>query len=1821
MRPRCLPPAARPPRRGAILLVVMAMLALFAVLGLSFVLYAESSATAARINREAEDLGSGGAAAIDSLIGTAEFNEAAAKALGQTLFDGSDTDPNAVTSSFRGYGLVRLKYGYDRTLASNQMLSPFAGAGLFDASSEGPALPMAALGTPADVARSTVVNYAYQPGTAAIIDPELTWYRTGPTGPAGTGNTQTYRNIAAAYTYPDMKDLPLAVVSAVRDSAGAFDIGTVLQPSFHRYGPPGTTGLPGWVFNPSQTNPLARLAPPPSVNATSNNGITNQANDDWLNVAGRLKMLRPRPADHRYDSGDGRGLVTDFPYVPANPDGTTYTGDVQNLTSVGQQRNDSVWMYPNGPIVTVNNKRYTALVAPLVLDLGGRVNLATAGNLLKNSVGTRDMNGKPTGARVANTTTDSASSMGIGRWEVNPRWVLEPNAANRGSLTAASQTGLQNLLTGVNTFTLANGSNASPAERSGKFALNPGAALPPADPTTPSTAVPAGFQFATYNGVLSATAATATLTNPPHYAPVDFDAIGSGSAADVYSPVGGVFSPFPTASRLRYYGLDPADSVDTKAFELSGHPAQYVPSYFAPGFGSATNGRTFAATDMRWLATRIAGKAEDYSNADVAKLLAQQLIAAGTDPASTPANKPRYDTAKAPNGPNSLTGSLPTGGTPSGTYNPSPYGPFADAAKDPSVLSRLLVTTIGNSTHRPELSVAAIQPGGTTALTPLGPVDMARPLPDYRFNPTPGTALPAWTPDSVYGPANSPPPATLTGQIAQVQAAQLARQRLARDIFVRLVAVYSAWRVGTNQPNYSTGIAALIDGTQVVYVNDPTAADYGHLRIDPTTVASESPPERFTTLRQLAQLAVNLVDYIDPDDVSTPFVWNLPRAGSPAAPFDPTVFYTSGTGLQIAAGAERQHMVFGTEMPRLVVNEAYASVQNDPADVTAGASMKPTRNLQTRFWVELHNPLGETDTSLPNSGIAQLAYKQGVSVGTTYQSGDITPYQILVTDQTAAPLSTVLADPTNVLGDPGSTPLLQIGRAGPSDYDTGTANASLPTTGDARRAVKPAAGASNRTGATTSTGFVNLDNGYFVVGPVVNTTIDAQGDFPTDVTTPSPQGIANGGPSIRMPFVTGTSPASMATVPTPAAMATPSNGNVTAAVGKKYAVTLRRLANPYLPAQTNPNLAYYNPYVTVDSFDDIQARDQVQFTDDTGPPYNHTPGAGSTKPSRGRSHPFAAVTAGTSADTVGDQNRGSSNPKHSFFMANTNIVPGSQMPWLTHLDRQPLNPLELACVSAVPPSLLTAGTATPTTPPFTGMAVSGFATGTTAPFNFNQHTAERLLLPGLTNGAQKFGVTNVSGTLTSFPQTGPLAGGELHQALDFLAVRGPVAAAAVGAPEAGRLNLNAVNHPNVLKALFDPDTAATFGSNIFEEQDVDATAAGAAVPGFWQKLAGMNPADVANAPTPTANDPAGMTTQVKAARSPSFPNLSQFPASPDQPLWAAASPWPVAATANPLADQMRRTVFRRHDAVAGSTGTMPPLFYNPMASGTATALPPDARSHAVTLTEPLRKAWNNSSTTSDTFLVLMTVAFFEVRHQDPTSGRIYLGKELYKDGPGDLRQKFAAIVDRSTAAVEVTYDAAGTPTRTGKQDGLTSTGTAKTPFFTVLTTDIEPGGYDSAAMNGTLPVPTGTGDTRFVGSFPYNPAMNPLRCEVEARLNSTMAGATAVVGKDDKNNDVTIAAGSELRIGYGDTRLNNGEGERFVVTGVSAPAGNTPGRAVLTLQPAVISGSVTTATVGYHPAGSVVTNLLLGNPGPQPAFVPTELRYQSVVRFFGKINP
>src|SRR5208282_4111306 len=110
------------------------------------------------------------------------------------------------------------------------------------------------------------------------------------------------------------------------------------------------------------------------------------------------------------------------------------------------------------------------------------------------------------------------------------------------------------------------------------------------------------------------------------------------------------------------------------------------------------------------------------------------------------------------------------------------------------------------------------------------------------------------------------------------------RQLLARDILLRLVKAVGAY--------------------------DPTA----FISTASWTNAVPPTPGEVNTLRWLAQLAVYVVDFIDSDDIITPFPWGQ-MAGSP----DFATF----------VGDE---WVFGTELPRVVLNETYAEFVNIPGE-------------------------------------------------------------------------------------------------------------------------------------------------------------------------------------------------------------------------------------------------------------------------------------------------------------------------------------------------------------------------------------------------------------------------------------------------------------------------------------------------------------------------------------------------------------------------------------------------------------------------------------------------------------------------------------------------------------------------------------------------------------------------------------------------------------------------------------------------------------------------------------------------------------------------
>jgi hypothetical protein len=1595
-------------RRGAILLVVITLLALFAVIGLSFALYADAQANAARMEREAQN-NPRDASDIEAILNPGDyFNQA----LGQLIFGGSDSDgqsadPNVqrrLQSGFRGYEFARLMYGQPRrpgTLNPMPVLTPYTGTGLFTAADGLPPMNLPGIGA---FDRTQVINYGYMPGSGFIIDPEYSSYRNTIALPtAFDGSQQVYKNVAAPYTYPDLKDLYLAVIDPTT--------GTVLQPSFFR----------SYAFNASA--PAGMNLAPPDVVAT---------NTDWLTPAGRLRLIRPRPADQMFDP-DGLGPApanTEFPYPPPNADGT-YTGDVVNFPGVqNNQKYDSMWVYPGGPVKVYKGKRYTALIAPMVIDLNGRVNLATAGN--------RKAGG-----------TNHASSQGQNLSEVNPRWVFDPAATTQGSLTPASQTALQQLLSG-GTFQTTSGT----ATVSGRY--NPATpTVPPADRLTLQSQIPLN------NGRV-----------PPHYAGIDADAVGNG-AADRAVPAGSGTSPSPVFPNTRYLDLT------TQAAELGNHPAQYNPDYYNR---TANNYGPFLPIDQRVLGTKYAGQAEPYTRADAPRLAPQQLI-------SQYLAGPPYDPYNAPT-----------------------------ATQDQANLTRALVTTFSTSLNRAEVLVRTgpeNPPGsGNYPMARLGAVDVNRNLPDYR---------------DLSNPVNQPTPKMLgPDNMGNWGLAQAARQRLARDIFVRLAAL-------SDVPG-SPG-TKLIDGTNVAYVATPPTNpadytdpnnDYGYLRINPAVFTA--PATVGNALRDLAQVAVNMVDFLDPDDVSTTFVWNPrnPTAGanqlgyvlnnangmpSIAGGMTPApVAATPTTPGQMLPTDLGNHVVYGAEAPRVLLNEVYAELANDPIDYDPskgtmsppGMPPKATQPFQRRFWVELFNPM-RADPALSENGLARLYYPAGVfGLAAPYA-----PYTVAVTNYVANGVT----DPTNVTGSPRHTSAATAGVTlqllldqytydkttadyppdpsvvGPNEDPAGTGvineaatytpyppvTPSVPNTNIQLYVVQPHSGSGAGLNATNQ-------NGFYVLGPEQN--------FPGQDATNS----GNPAATIRI------KPQASVLYPSVESALRvkdtgPNDGTAYATQTKPVTVLLRRLANPYLPPNDpveppptgyNPALPP-NPYIAVDRQEQVPVNNNVQFTG--GPTGGPTPPNLANETSLGRPHPYAATLAAAQSTAVG------TSPKSTFFNHNDNtgLSPTAPFHWFVHLDRQVYNPVELAGVSAVRPTRVTDSYAQAGTPP-----------------TYGRHTIESLILPGLAGGIP------VSGTMDMPP--GPGAG-YLRQALDLLTTRPAQSAVPVGGRQQGKININTAWHPAVFRALLDRNDA-----NFFRDADVSGTAAFSS----WER----------------------MTTPGSGLRSQASPLFNVGPT--DTPFWgmgdvAFRGTTPGTNSAYP---PPTRPLFRVQDP--SDTTLTPPL-----------TLPASAQTQPAVLAEPLKKMWNNTTTTSDAFLVIMTVGFFEVRNNPAPGDRVILGKELYDQVPGDRRFKFFSVVDRTQLALASTTPSGNPPLYQQAQS---------VPFQTVLIDDM---------------VPTAT---------PTN-----------IRVAADAAGKVYVNG-----DPVQLAAGQTLWFGFGDgtpasPTYNVGDGEQLTITTVT-PGPPNSGYVTLTV-PAVNR---------YHPSGSPVTNYLIGNPGPQATFDPNDPRFKSVVPYFAR---
>src|SRR5262245_30853145 len=119
-------------RRGVILLVVLALLTLFAVVGVSFVLYSQRQADAARVYREAQLVpwGVPPDGLLDEFLRQWIYDVEDLPPLGQTVVPGptyaQPGDPG-ITSSLRGLSLARTMFGHNQSPPGTNNLMAYNG--------------------------------------------------------------------------------------------------------------------------------------------------------------------------------------------------------------------------------------------------------------------------------------------------------------------------------------------------------------------------------------------------------------------------------------------------------------------------------------------------------------------------------------------------------------------------------------------------------------------------------------------------------------------------------------------------------------------------------------------------------------------------------------------------------------------------------------------------------------------------------------------------------------------------------------------------------------------------------------------------------------------------------------------------------------------------------------------------------------------------------------------------------------------------------------------------------------------------------------------------------------------------------------------------------------------------------------------------------------------------------------------------------------------------------------------------------------------------------------------------------------------------------------------------------------------------------------------------------------------------------------------------------------------------------------------------------------------------------------------------------------
>jgi hypothetical protein len=1220
-RPRILPASAR--RRAVILMVVLVLLTLFAVVGLAFVLYANAEADSSTAYKQT-DTGS------FPLIQPNESNQALLNyMLQELLFDVPDpagaldangnfvqTYPDGACSALRGHSLGRNLYGWNGDLIPNGVMVtdpvtgattpmsqtypwngsgqasnifPFSGPGrlhnaiklpppstwALSSAAYPPTTPAATVDdywlinyTPYLANLNPAVPFNSNPFGATMVDrfvrdPE----RTGPylVAPNLTGNatpavlgyrsdvpgTNDVTNTISppgllqttggylggwnpAYTYPDGNHVYLGAYNI--DISGNLNI---LARSFYRpqlmpQSPINNPSIPAYkTACPNGTGCYLPLDPN-DLNYWSwfsdvNPNLPTEIVPYWL----KYTCLRPRncpPAGSPLPVPIG-SMDRNFPLPGLG-------GDVKNLRGLPGP-NDSIWIDLDYPVrTTASGIKYKPLFAFFIMDLDGRVNLNAHGNVRGNG-----------GFHVSN--------QGWSRAEVNPSLL-----ATAGSPQAAEW---PSLFVGNPSFPYVSG-------KYGPF--NPNPVPQPTDG---------------YGGII------AIPGRAPHvYTQVDYEGTDDTGAPGWG---GGPTAAWSLPRSGNYFPNFPTGYSNGSQSERTYHPLLFDPIW--PRFDTAppVNGppnvnRRFPATNMVQLLNASVLGGGITGNCDIAKLLPLNMSnirtrhqvttdGFGIDrPALPPwlfdrtsgtlATYGMTSAGQPPNGPAPIFPAMPyPPGNPlySGKRWQAASGvPGTAPVPPPGMRNSLSTDSDFRNAGQQNLGVPPA-PYGVPAppYTPLsfnpavdwrsvdavlGKVDLNRFLPPYphqgsgtspaTFSSTPltqtfSTNTSQWVIDPNGRFDNAAMPNYVQVQ-NQFQAAQKARQDLANDIYRRLLRV--------------TGVPAV------------------------ATPATPSPGD-LATRRWLAQLAVNIVDYIDEDEISTPFNFYGPQDGLPAASVTaPSSYFPLGTPLAGAGSLDQSplYWVYGTELPRVLVNEVLAEY-TQPA---------PATPITVNVFVELFNPIPTNGNGSQQwqDSLAVPLYVPGAGAAPGYA-----PYVVMVADNNvgvAGQGSGLAQTPTALSGAPQNandavlgTPNIVRAQADFSAFATLLSTVDVPPlTLPPTLSPQPPQGPPPQPSKALPAAPIG--------GPIVDPTSPVQNP-PYVLVGPSAsdaQGLLAARPS-------GIVPSGTLRLINPGLTYTVAGADATNDTTKGVCVLLRRLANPHMPPDSNylvggvlnPN---YNPYITVD---------------------------------------------------------------------------------------------------------------------------------------------------------------------------------------------------------------------------------------------------------------------------------------------------------------------------------------------------------------------------------------------------------------------------------------------------------------------------------------------------------------------------------------------------------------------------------------------------------------------------------------------------------------